>query len=725
MATYETLHRGGYVLQTSLGPVQIGVPPETIKDTMIAEYGVPNFFVLPTELFDWVKGISVAEIEFPLYFNFFVRKQKTHVIVHKQQINCIKAVLQESLFGPKDLDVTADFQDTDPDSPYQYFNLKREIDYFRSTFELEDLITFVPFKNNRVKLSKGKQSRLTIEYKEKTHEYLFADSKNGTVSVPSRVEYKPKYFIGDRLVEPYHPPLFGITCLGPSHGFDPRENTSGYIFWLNHEGVMVDPPVESTEWLIDSNVNPKLIDTIILTHCHADHDAGTFQKILEEGRVTIYTTETILMSFLRKYSALSGITISSLKNLFYFHPVKIGEPVFIHGAKFVMSYSLHSIPTIGFRMQFQGTSIVYTSDHNNDPEKHKEMMEQNIISLRRYTELKNFPWEADVIYHESGIPPLHTPIAYLNSLPEELQEKIVVYHIAQKDFPEDTRLSLATFGIENTRYYPVEPSRHIEAYKIIGLLKHIDFFGMMPIYKLQEFLSIVREEKYMKGEKIIEKDTPGDKFYLIYMGNVSVVSGDLQQKKIYGSYDYFGEVALVTKQNRAADVFAETNVILYTVERDEFLSFIAGTEFEQILKRLAKIRTSETWNLLAESPMLRFCTPTQKTWIESMFLPVSYDGNDVLVKEGSKIVYMYIIRSGEIIAKKGGKTVKVLKRGDLIHSLERIYRKQVSEFSYEYNGPVSLYAMSSSEIYRFADYNPGLIMKLKYQSEVSQTYTCK
>jgi CRP-like cAMP-binding protein len=725
MAGYEKLTRGGYIVHTSLGPVQVGVPPETIKDTMLTDYGVPNFFVLPTDLFDWIKGISIAEIEFPLYFNFFVRKQKTHVICQKRQISCMKAVLQESLFGPKDLDVTHDFQDTDPDSPFQYFNLKKEIDYFRSTFELDDLIKFVPFKHDRVSFTKGKKS-LIIEFDEDNLEYNFIDSDQGTVQVPARVEYNPRYFIGERLVEPYIPPLFGITCLGPSHGFDPKENTSGYILWINHEGIMIDPPVESTEWLIDSNVNPKLIDTIILTHCHADHDAGTFQKILEEGRITIYTTETVLMSFLRKYSALSGISIESLKNLFIFHPIKIGEPVFIHGAKFIMTYSLHSIPTIGFRCQFREKKIVYTSDHNNDPEKHKELFDQRIFSPRRYDELTHFPWDADVIYHESGIPPLHTPIAFLNSLEPDIQEKIVVYHIADKDFPEDTKLSLATFGIENTRYYDVEPSDHIDAYKIMGLLKHIDFFQVLPLYKMQEFLTIVKEEQYQKGDKIIEKGSPGDKFYIIYMGNVSVHSGDeITQRKIYGSYDYFGEVALVTKQNRAADVYAETNVILYTVNRDEFLSFIAGTEFETILKRLAKIRTSETWNLLAESPVFRYMSPTQKTWIESMFLPVSYDGSDVLSKEGSKIVYMYLIRSGEIEMQKSGKTVRVLKRGDVIHSLELIYKKKPSEYTYKYNGPVALYAMQSTEIFKFAQFNPGLIMKLKYHANAARKYHCK
>jgi hypothetical protein len=27
-----------------------------------------------------------------------------------------------------------------------------------------------------------------------------------------------------------------------SHGFDPKGSTSGYIFWVNGRGIMVDPP---------------------------------------------------------------------------------------------------------------------------------------------------------------------------------------------------------------------------------------------------------------------------------------------------------------------------------------------------------------------------------------------------------------------------------------------------------------------------------------------------
>ena len=66
---------------------------------------------------------------------------------------------------------------------------------------------------------------------------------------------------------------------------------------------------------------------VILTHCHADHDAGTFQKILLEDRVTVVTTRTIMASFLRKYALVTGVPAEYLSRLFIFLPVKIAEPM--------------------------------------------------------------------------------------------------------------------------------------------------------------------------------------------------------------------------------------------------------------------------------------------------------------------------------------------------------------------------------------------------------------
>ena len=396
------LPRGGYLVQTPAGYVQFGSPPETIKDTMKLPEGVPEIFVLPEKMFNWIKGISIAEIEFPLYWNYFIRKKKTLIICREEQFLKMKKVLEESVFGPETFSIANDYSSNISHSLVP--DILSEMNYFRNNNKLSNMVQFGIFKNNKFS---HKGISITIE---SDGDYKLFFKNNFLAKIPGNIEYKTTYLIGERLPEPYLPPLFGVTCLGPSHGFDPEENTSGFIIWLNHQGIMVDPPVNSTEWLEDSNVSPKFIDSIILTHCHADHDAGTFQKILEEGKVTVYTTETVMMSFLEKYSALSDVSTDYLMSLFDFYPVKIGNPLYINGGKFEMFYTLHSIPTIGFRMEFQNQSFVYSSDHNNDPELHNELLEKKVINKTRYDELKNFPWDSKVIYHESGVPPLHTPI---------------------------------------------------------------------------------------------------------------------------------------------------------------------------------------------------------------------------------------------------------------------------------------------------------------------------
>jgi CRP-like cAMP-binding protein/phosphoribosyl 1,2-cyclic phosphodiesterase len=700
------LPRGGYLVDTPEGVIQFGAPPETIKDTMVLPHSVPEIFVLPWDLFHWRKGINLADMEFPLYYNFFLKQKKTLIICTRSQAGRMIKALQEALFGPEDLTLNHDFpayvaEDVIP-------NLAKEMNYFRGDLQFRDILNFGFFKGDVY--SRG-SLKIRINQNHKFEVFYNSDK---LAEIPGVMDYQATYEIGKRLSEPYEPPLFGVTCLGPSHGFDPEENTSGFIIWLNHNGIMVDPPVNSTEWLEDSNVNPKQIDSIILTHCHADHDAGTLQKILEEGKITVYTTQTIMQSFLRKYSSLTDESVSYIKRLFHHRRVTIGQPVFIHGGKFIFFYSLHSIPTLGFTLEFQDQTFVYSSDHQGDPEVQKKIFNLDVINRQRYEELTSFPWESKVIYHESGIPPLHTPITFLNSLPEDIQKKVVVYHIAKKDFPARTALTLATFGIDQTLYFKTQAPPYEKTYQTLGVLKHLDFFDSLPVEKAQEFVSIVEEEKFKKGDYIIRKDTKGDKFYIIASGNALVIDEDLVANKILGTYEYFGEVALMTEKPRTADIKAETDTIVYTIGKDKFLSFILGTDFERTLQRLIKNRSSETWNTLIDSPMCQPLTTYQKTWLESLLVPRELSGSGVLIREGEPLEEVYIIRKGEVEVSRAGKHIATLGRGHFIGEMHKIHRGEAAEYTFRYQRPVSLFTIKKIDVLEFMEKNPGLGMKLAY-----------
>src|SRR6187549_165265 len=131
VTTWRALPRGGYYVPTSAGPIQIGIPPETIKDVMELKLDVPIAYVLPRELFDRRRGLSVAEFEFPAYYSFFLLKRKCRLVVFSTDVERrVRAIFQESLFGPEAPPLTSEFADGYPESLRPDF--QRECDYFRT-----------------------------------------------------------------------------------------------------------------------------------------------------------------------------------------------------------------------------------------------------------------------------------------------------------------------------------------------------------------------------------------------------------------------------------------------------------------------------------------------------------------------------------------------------------------------------------------------------------------
>ncbi|CAN0389628.1 unnamed protein product, partial [Ectocarpus sp. 8 AP-2014] len=98
---------------------QVGIPPETIKDSMALGLPVPQYFVVPPEKFCRTLGnslgVNVAEFEFPAYYNFFLKGNTVKLIVDSVETEIrIRALMQETLLGPKDVDASVDFDESVP-----------------------------------------------------------------------------------------------------------------------------------------------------------------------------------------------------------------------------------------------------------------------------------------------------------------------------------------------------------------------------------------------------------------------------------------------------------------------------------------------------------------------------------------------------------------------------------------------------------------------------------
>ncbi|GMI46809.1 hypothetical protein TrCOL_g8154, partial [Triparma columacea] len=105
----------------------------------------------------------------------------------------------------------------------------------------------------------------------------------------------------------------------------------------------------------------------------------------------------------------------------------IGTPLRLQGADFYFFYTLHTIPCIGFRVDWRGPSMAFTGDHLNDPSVMSELSAKGVMTKARAEFLNSVPLQrTDLLLHEAGVPPIHTPLAVLEKLPERVKERLYV-----------------------------------------------------------------------------------------------------------------------------------------------------------------------------------------------------------------------------------------------------------------------------------------------------------
>jgi len=703
------LPRGGYYVRTSHGAIQIGMPPETIKDVMELGLDVPVAYVLPRELFDRRRGLSVAEFEFPAYYNFFLLKRRCRLVVLDADVERrVRAIFQESLFGPAAEPLASEFAHGYPEGCRPRFH--RESEYFRTVpgrgrLEANDLVEFVHLTAGVAEVAPG------VEVVDRGDVLVVRDGGRdvavvgASVSLPTRTptaeDFAPVSFVA---------PSFGITVLGASHGFDPSGKTTGFLLWIGGRAILVDPPTDSTEYLRARGIAPKTIDGVILTHCHADHDAGTFQKLLEEAQINLYTTPHILGSFLRKYSALSDLSEDLLRRTFSFHPVRIGAPVHVRGGELWFRYTLHSIPTIGFDAFYGNRSISVSADTLYDPERVTDMFEKGVLDRARYEDLVAFPGHHSVIVHEAGIPPLHTPTSALAALPDDVKSRLYLVHIAAKDVPSGVGLRAAREGLEHTvRVDPSATPRFSEAIELLDIFAMVDFLRDLPLTRARSLLQVARRMSLPAGEHIVTQGTRGDSFYIVVSGTVQVVKDGVALKR-YRAGDYFGEMAILLDQPRSADVIAKTDLDLVALDRNDFLAALRGSEMLTRLERLVRVRDEGAWELLAQNSVLASLTSSQKTQLQTYLVPCHGTVDEVLWEAGDVPRRAYLVDDAVVTLRCPAGDLTPFTSGAFVGEVDALRTTTPSPSSARVTHTGKLFAIERPDLVRFFEDNPGVYL---------------
>ena len=109
----------------------------------------------------------------------------------------------------------------------------------------------------------------------------------------------------------------------------------------------------------------------------------------------------------------------------------------------------------------------------------------------------------------------------------------------------------------------------------LAVLTAIPLFSPLPVTTLERLAVRLGHERAAAGTTIVREGDDGDLFYVIASGTVDVSHGGKHVGTL-GPNDYFGEIALLHDAPRSASCVAVTDVELYTLGRERFVSAVSG-----------------------------------------------------------------------------------------------------------------------------------------------------
>jgi cAMP-dependent protein kinase regulator len=124
-------------------------------------------------------------------------------------------------------------------------------------------------------------------------------------------------------------------------------------------------------------------------------------------------------------------------------------------------------------------------------------------------------------------------------------------------------------------------------------LKKVELLNTLDDYERGQISDAFKDSKFAAGETIIQEGEDGRDLFFLVEGQAYAeknINGEATQVKKYESGDYFGELALLRNEPRAASVKADTDVECVSMDRHAFKRMLGP--LEDILKRNVDLYTN-------------------------------------------------------------------------------------------------------------------------------------
>jgi len=131
-----------------------------------------------------------------------------------------------------------------------------------------------------------------------------------------------------------------------------------------------------------------------------------------------------------------------------------------------------------------------------------------------------------------------------------------------------------------------EDVQQISEMERVIVLKNTKLFSQTPENVLSSIAPIMKEVLYQEGQEIFAKGDPGDSMFIIYSGEIGIYDGT-KQLALFDKGEIFGELALLDTEPRSASTVAESDVLLFRVDQEDFFELME--ERDEILRNVLRI----------------------------------------------------------------------------------------------------------------------------------------
>jgi ribonuclease BN (tRNA processing enzyme) len=424
------------VVTTAAGDVLVNSPPETIKFLLAAGFSIPTTILLPPDVppgqqvgsSGFVRqGVSYASVEFPIYFNFFVKGgQRTRLItVTNHQAQRLRQILVETISGP-----------TEPELFGNSYWLRDECDAISvypplgRALRVDDMVDIVSLESGG-----GNLGATTIRYQDGM--FVFSENDLDMLALSPHLTQPP---MPPTLTPPR--PLqrqeLTLQFVGGSHGFDPAGITTCFLAYLDsstQQAVLFDAAAYLLARLGSMGLSANQISAVFLSHLHEDHLAGLPELILLGGkRVRLLTADLVYRGLLRVLSAMLAVSEADVAALFDYIPLNPHQRVNVGGLEYETMYAVHSIPTLAVHVK----GLCYSGDMRYDEEWFENLVVNGTLSNERRNELISFADNAALLVQDVGGGTIHTTLtpAVLEALAAK-SRRLVLAHTSSHNLPTD------------------------------------------------------------------------------------------------------------------------------------------------------------------------------------------------------------------------------------------------------------------------------------------------